>query len=302
MELLLPLSTESRFASIIKPLSTSNLSDSAFDDVLASIARAKEQKQKLEKELNEYNTWNYLFLEAGAEALALTRSVFDDAKSKTVMIWGEIIDSETKKKVENIVRLAFLSSASTIKSVSSQDSKAAPESEKLSDLMHELARLRDEMRAMNYQRNELNSTMGSTLSTLSRPVLNIAKLEPTRPLPFNVGMLTSVKLKAALISSVPPAPKMTEPKNDSMQAMLQRVLQEKFKNVREANATNVDDSFDQSKIMDESSDEEEENVMPPIRNVVGGKPPPLPPRPVKQVSHSSVAAAPTGKVLSARNR
>jgi len=53
--------------------------DAKLDEVLASIDRARSSRAALERELHAHNTPEYMVLEAGAEALALTRVIAEDA-------------------------------------------------------------------------------------------------------------------------------------------------------------------------------------------------------------------------------
>ena len=140
-----------------------------------------------------------------------------------------------------------------------QNTGAVEEDPKLVELRKELDMLRAQMQQMSMGNNKADvakaevSEAAQQSQPQSKP--DLVKEKPVsnapRPLPFNAEMLISAKksIKTPVKTndrsgSLPKKPAPSEDKPDSIQAVLQRALQEKFKNVRLAEKEDLDSSFD----------------------------------------------------------
>jgi hypothetical protein len=238
--------------------------EKAFNDVLASISRAQKQRLVLKKEFEKYNTVQYCILEAGAETFELTKTVIGQSFEILWMIRNAIFD-----KIPVLQTLSFIRTTTTKLTQQKEDPR-------ISELKAELDKLRSEM----YSFSTLGNANHSSNSMSSRITSQVQELESEnkKPLPFNAEMLlaakkqqkTPIKAGEQPRSNPSSAAQPAARKEPSMQEVLQRVLQEKFKNVNSASNEDLDSSFDASEFKRKLEDESDENAI---------KRPPIPPRP-----------------------
>jgi hypothetical protein len=210
-----------------------------FANILSAIAKAQQQRQQLKHEFQLHNTFKYCLLEAGAETLELSLSYARQAISCLAII------------KTGIVRL--LPELETIVSVYPRKLTAAiapEEDSKLAELKRELDLLRAQMQKMTS-----GSTTELQLSSLQTPTVKdgrptTGEKQAPKPLPFDASMLItakkSQKTPVKISDRSAPAKPGGHERQDSIQNVLQRALEEKFKNVRLAEKEDLESSFDSS--------------------------------------------------------
>lgn len=195
--------------------------DQAFDEILASIAKANRERDAMRRELDGSNTLKYQLLEVGAETFQLAK--------QTAMGWAVLaLSSPAVVAVEGrFLPLVLL--AKVALSGLNRAPEAAPASTpnpELSELLLELSKLREEMSALAKTSKETARPSPIKPPTVQR--LPPPPPPPQQQLPFNADMLVKQRKCAKPVVPSKPAPPVASP--NSIQGMLQRAIQEKFKN------------------------------------------------------------------------
>ena len=205
--------------------------EKGFAGILSSISKAQQQRQLLKQEFRRSNTFQYCLMEAGAETFELSLVYF----RKVIGIIGLV-------RTVVVERLPIFKSIPQIKVNQDEDMKIV-------ELKLELLRLKEEM-----QKLSKSSVSNDTLKRGVQPVDDSAQevsRQPPRALPFNADMLKSAKAQQktpvkindrSVAVRIPNGKRADEPK--SIQEVLQKALEEKFKNVRQMENDDLDSSFD----------------------------------------------------------
>ncbi|KAH9259520.1 hypothetical protein BASA81_001941 [Batrachochytrium salamandrivorans] len=236
--------------------------DQAFDDILASIAKANRERDGMRRELDRSNTLKYQLLEVGAETFHLAK--------QTVMKWIALSLPSAAMggrflPVVLLAKVAF--SALNRHRPAVVEATPSPNNPELSELLLELSKLREEMSALARTSKEPPPAPSPRPSPIKPPVQRQQPQQPQqRPLPFNADMLVKQRRCAKpVLPNKPPSSSPPIASPDSIQGMLQRAIQEKFKNApgshrrlyRGGNQEN--DSANNSSSSSSSEEEEDEN-------------------------------------------
>ena len=243
-----------------------------FANILSSISKAQQLRAQLKNEFEKNNTVQYCLLETGAETFELSMVYFRHFK--------RLADELRRRLEEQVAMYSALRRTSTASSVEATDDP------KIAELKAELIRLREEMQKLS----------GSGALPRMEPASEQGDLERSKQqaksLPFNADMLRSAKRQQRTPVKVNDrsAPRRTDEKlgGDSIQDVLQRALQAKFKNVRIAEKEDLDTSFDSDTLADKRR--ERENI---------ARAPPVPPRP--KTGRGLSVAAPKKQILTEKN-
>jgi len=265
--------------------------EKAFSDVLASISRAQQERLILKKELDKHNTIKYCLLEAGAETFELTR-VHVLGLFNSIKLWTGVLLKQVPFQLPHALVLTWIPARFNmhLSRPQIQPNSAPVEDPRIAELKNELLRLREEMKLLGT--GVATTDVRATITAPPMPApppqtpkpaiiegekLRLGEVETARkrpaPLPFNAEMLITAKKqqktpsKSAAVSPRA-ASKTLKARSPTMQEVLQKALEEKFKNVRVQYNDDLDTSFDND--FRPTKEEVSENST---------RRPPIPPRP-----------------------
>jgi hypothetical protein len=258
--------------------------EKGFAGILSSISKAQQQRQQLKNEFQKSNTLQYCLLEAGAETFELSLVYLRRMVGVLGLMRSAVI--QRMPVLQSIPRLPL----------------SLTEDPKIVELKLELLRLKEEMQRLSGSSSNsgvLHSQQSNKAEEqqLSRPL--------NRVLPFNADMLQSAKAQqktpvkaneGSATARIQQKKRNDEPQ--SIQEVLQKALEEKFKNVRQAEKDDLDTSFDSDPTPrrsgvkpkgDITMDAKWRKPSAQTENRLGSKPP-VPPRPKtmnRQLSNAS---------------
>jgi hypothetical protein len=272
---------------------TASPTNAALDSVLSSISRAKESRAVLERDFRRLNTFEYQILEAGAEALAIVSLLCARASGASQDLWRCVQRNERVLDFYRRTNLLVAPVLVHVRRVAAFAPRLLPPptnaqaEARIAQLQTELLALRAELSRLQPaaagSANQSSRPLAASMVTPAKEPAPAPAVLPAPPLPFNANMLSSVRLRKAESEAEPPSGKAVgggarpTKEDESMQAVLQRVLAAKFKNARGS---------------PEQLTAYESNAENAVRSA-----PSVPPRPKIAKTVSS-----QGSVLSARNR
>jgi len=237
----------------LAPLQPNAESEKAFSDVLESIARAKQERQQLERELLANNSLSYCFLEAGAETLELTKFIFKDLIRAIKQLQSELA---------NLIPLVLPEFKPQIIN--------AKEDVRITELKLELTRLKEQLQTIAMKGPNLGEGNQVEFSQNAPEVVPVEKI-PVR----NIQLLDSIrKQQGTPLKAESKARHEEKPRQLNVQDVLRKALEEKFKNVNLPAYKNddLDSSFDNADRVISSSENSSGSQNSSTK-------PPLPPRP-----------------------